>query len=191
VRYCGVHIKEGFSTGMADTQHAIQDEVAYIGLKNRGEHLRLYTCMQHAELFENSLYKKLARTKTPNHADKPNTKNELRKYLQDKVQLLANEFKYTVVTDFENDHLLRVFHDDKCFVYFGAMTKNLIHVACWLLIPMHDGEIDIHAKPKIVFWVLHASYAQELEALSDLEMITTKIGEEHKVLDLTDVTEIH
>jgi hypothetical protein len=176
---------------MADVGHAIQDEVAYIGLKNRGDHLRLHKCMEHAELFGNFLYEKLARTKTPNHDEKPNTKVELRKYLQEKVELLANEFKYTVVTDFAKDHLLRVFHQDKCFVYFGAMTENLIHVACWLLIPMHDGKIDKQAKPHIVFWVLHASYAQELEALSELELITTDQGEQHAVLDLTDVREIH
>ncbi len=177
---------------MADVDHAILDDVAYIGLKNRGEYLRLYKCMENAADFETTLRAKLARSQTPKHAEQPNTKKKLREYLKTKTEALAKLFRYTIVTDFDNDHLLTVVDQGKYFVYFGAMTAALIHVACWLLIPMPDGHIDLtpESKPKIVFWVLHTSYAQELEALSDLEITPNANGaEEHVVLDLTDVQE--
>ena len=177
---------------MGDVDDAILDDVAYIGLKNRGEYLRLYKCMENAAAFETILHEKLARSKTSTHEVKPNTKNKLREYLKIKTEALAKLFNYTIVTDFENDHLLTVAYQGKYFVYFGAMTATLIHVACWLLIPRRDGHIDLtsESKPKIVFWVLHTSYAQELEALSDLEMTpNANGGEDHPVLDLTDVPE--
>jgi hypothetical protein len=49
------------------------------------------------------------------------------------------------------------------------MTSQLVHVACWLRLQISGLKIDYTAAPKIFFWVLHESYAQEIEALSELE----------------------
>ena len=84
---------------MGDVDDAILDDVAYIGLKNHGEFLRLYKCMENAAAFETILHEKLARSKTSNHADTPNTKRKLRKYLKIKTEALAKLFNYTIVTD--------------------------------------------------------------------------------------------
>ncbi len=74
---------------------------------------------------------------------------------------------FTIVTNFGSDPLLTLKDDNFMYVYFGAMTKLLISVACWLRIPMKDKVIDgtKENKPEIFFWVLHTSYAQDLEGL--------------------------
>ena len=80
------------------------------------------------------------------------------------------------------------------FVYFGAMTAELIHVACWLRVPRIQSTdtltgnpkvvVDTLNRPKIFFWVLHTSYAQELEALGEAnEGVNMEAIKQH--LDLT------
>jgi hypothetical protein len=165
VLYGGVHIKEASATRMED----VQDQVSYIGLKDAGTHLQLYKCMTNYKAFEDALNAKLNRTKTAKHDNISNNKKELRTYLSTKVAALAQYLDFILVTDFDKDHLLTVPLQDVFFVYFGAMTKNLVHVACWLRLQKTNGKVDYAKPPKIFFWVLHTSYAQELEELSTLE----------------------
>jgi hypothetical protein len=162
----------------------IQDEVAYIGLKEREHHLQLYASTQEKD-FHDQVRQKLQRKK-PTSFDADKKKTKLRQYLQDKVPAIAASLKLTVVTDFETDHLLTVKRESTCFVYFGAMTQEeLIHVACWLRIPMTEGKVIDTVHPQILFWVLHMSYAQELEALGELEGLSE---EDIKIsLDLTSI----
>jgi hypothetical protein len=163
----------------------IQDEVAYIGLKERDTHLQLYASTQEKE-FDTKVREKLQRKK-PTSFETDKKKNKLRQYLQDKVPAIATSLKLTVVTDFKTDHLLTMKHENACSVYFGAMTQEeLIHVACWLRIPMTEGKvIDTAKHPQILFWVLHMSYAQELEALGELEGVL-----EAEIRDSLDLTSI-
>ncbi len=163
--YGGVHIKEASATRMA----VVDDNVAYIGLKDAGSHLQLYKCMIKHRGFEDGLQNKLARAKQSNHDENVHKKQNLREYLKQKLPKLEAYFGFTLVTDIENDHLLTVRVNDGYFVYFGAMTSQLVHVACWLRLQISEPNIDYTKAPKIFFWVLHESYAQEIEALSELE----------------------
>ena len=187
--YGGVHIKEAFVTSMAQAQ--VRDGVAFIGLREGADHLQLYTCMMHPKKFENVLNGKLNQAKTSTHDAAQQNRPKLREYLKKTVDNIASQFNLTVVTDVVNDHLLTVKQDDAYFVYFGAMTENLIHVACWLRIAKTGGKNDFAKSPKLFFWVLHTSYAQELEALGDLEQHPKNTEDDVKkgtgvVLDLTD-----
>lgn len=162
-----VHIKEAVGCRMSAVDE-IRDEVAYIGLKEGDLHLQLYASIMEQD-FNAKVDEKLKRKKTISF-DTDQMKQKLRQYLEEKVSAIATLLKLIVVTDFKTDHLLTVQQANACFVYFGAITEHeLIHVACWLKIPMKEKEIDIATTPQIFFWVLHMSYAQELEALGDLE----------------------
>ena len=170
---------------MAD-QHAILDDVAFISFKEEESHLQLYTCMQNANDFGTLLKEKLKRSKKTSH-DTVKKKQRLRAYLNSKIHDIADCLKVSVVTDIDNDHLLTVRHNNACFVYFAAMTAEFNHVACWLRVPLlSDGKINANANPQIFFWVLHRSYAQELEALGDLKS-GVDMEKLKRVLDLTSI----
>ena len=170
--------------------HAVKEEVAYIGWKEKGDIMQLYTWRHEPAIqeFQAALHQKLERTrrKNPDAEADIKKKRKLREYLVKRVPLIAAELHVTVVTDFDKDHLLTVKANGAYFVYFGAMTKGYVHVACWLRIPLKHGTIDETCNPKIFFWVLHISYTQELEALGEI----SKPGIDMKaVLRLLDVSE--
>ena len=168
---------------------AVQDEVAYIALKEERDHCLLYACMQHdatTDVFNDALRRKLELPKSKKHASDTNKKSALRAYLSRVVPPIAEQLHLTMVTDLRTDHLLTVKEENEWFVYFGAMTKTLIHVACWLQIPLDEHiQCVVSESPKIFFWVLHTSYAQELEALGDVKTGLT-MAAVRKVLDLTE-----
>jgi hypothetical protein len=153
---------------MADVA-AIQDDVGYSGLLEKDDNVLIFPCMQKAAEFEKVLENKLKRIKRRDH-DTDIKKRRLRAYLKRIVPPIAQEFQLDVVTDFDKDHLLTVKTGSFIFVYFGAMNKQLIFVACWLRIPVgNNKQIDETKRPSIFFWVLHGSYAQELDALGSIE----------------------
>jgi hypothetical protein len=161
----GVHIKEVFAVGMGDTA-SVKSDVAYIAMREDHNTFHLYTCMQNAKVFNEILDAKLARA---TKVDAPLTKAKLRNYLTTIVPDIVELLNVTLVTDLQKDHLLTSKNDKYYYVYFGAMSKTLIHVACWLRIPRgKDKQIDESVKPKLFFWMLHQSYAQELQTLGDM-----------------------
>ncbi len=113
--YGGVHIKEASATRMA----FVEDNVAYIGLKDAGTHLQLYKCMSKHRAFENGLHAKLARARQTNHDENVNKKQTLRDYLKHKLPKLETYFGFTLVTDIEKDHLLTVRVNDGYFYTSG------------------------------------------------------------------------
>ena len=165
----------------------LQDAVAYIGWKETNELLRLYKWKEDKSIqdFNEKLHIKLSRSQRSHPEQDITKKTNLRKYLNERVPPIVDFLKLTLVTNFDEDHLLTVRQTNAYFVYFGAMTKEYIHVACWLRIPLENKTIAHGDSPKIFFWVLHTSYAQELEALGDLtgEMDVTAL---RKLLDLSD-----
>ena len=170
----------------------IQDDVDYTSMKEGDDHVNLYACMLDARDFNKAVDEKLQRDKRTTHdTDRP--KSKLRIYLSKHVPKIAEALNFTVVTDFQTDHLLTVKHKAKnvIFVYFGAMNKELIHVACWLRIERNaDNKIDENHKPNIFFWVLHMSYAQELQALgSSAEGVV--MADLKQCLTLTESIEYH
>ncbi len=150
---------------MGDTASASND-VAYIAMTEDDNTFHLYTCMQNATAFNDTLDEKLERgTKV----GAVSTKARLRTYLSTIVPEIVRLLNVTLVTDLQHDHLLTSKTDSYYYVYFGAMSKTMIHVACWLRIPRDkEKQIDTSQKPKLFFWTLHQSYAQELETLGDM-----------------------
>jgi hypothetical protein len=167
--------------------NAIKDGVAYIGWKESGPIMHLYKWKDEVAIedFQAELHKKLERKTRNQHAVDTTKKAVLRAYLNERVPPIAALLDITVVTDFKNDHLLTVKTHSAYFVYFGAMTKHFVHVACWLRIPLKNRAIDTIDKPKIFFWVLHISYAQELEALGDYTKPGIDMKQVRKLLDVS------
>jgi hypothetical protein len=166
---------------------AIKDGVAYIGWKESGPIMHLYKWKDESAIddFQEQLHKKLERRRRNQHDEDTTKKAVLRAYLNERVPPIATLLDITVVTDFKNDHLLTVKTHSAYFVYFGAMTKHFVHVACWLRIPLKHGAIDNIDKPKIFFWVLHISYAQELEALGDYTKPGINMRQVRELLDVS------
>ena len=174
---------------MEADNHELKDGVAYIGWKETNTIVQLYKWTDKAAIqdFDQKLMRKLKRPKRTEHDEDTMSKPKMREYLQDRVPSIAQSLNLTLVTDFARDHLLTVKRDQAYFVYFGAMTKDYIHVACWLRVPLRHNTIDNVEAPKIFFWVLHTSYAQELEALGDLVGENKiEINNLRKLLDLSD-----
>ena len=187
VVYAGVHIKEAVVTRMAH-ESIVTDQVAYISLKEEENGIQMYICMKYSNTQFSEVLQQTLSGDTTSHKTKIDAQ-ELKKYLQENVVKIAKLLEVTVVTDFEKDMLLTVEDDTACFVYFGAMTKSLVHVAFWLRIPIQEKIIDENAKPNIFFWVLHTSYAQELEALGDATGQGLDLNECKQCLELKDSIE--
>ena len=145
----------------------VHDEVAYLAFKEVDLHVGLFECMSAADEFNKDLTEKLERATRSSINDKGNKRQLLRAYLIEKKQYIETILDFTIVTNFRSDPLLTLKDKHFMYVYFGAMTNLLISVACWLRIPMLNKQIDMdkEKKPEIFFWVLHTSYAQDLEAL--------------------------
>jgi hypothetical protein len=169
--------------------NAVKEAVAYIGWKEKGNIMQLYTWRNEVAIqdFQAVLHAKLERTRRKNPDADIKKKRVLREYLVKRVPPIAAALHVTVVTDFDKDLLLTVKAKEAYFVYFGAMTNHYVHVACWLRIPLKYKTIDEVAHPKIFFWVLHTSYAQELEALGDISRVgNIDMDKVRPLLDLTD-----
>ncbi len=61
--------------------------------------------------------------------------------------------------------LLVVHGENESYVYFGGMTKTLVYVACWMVIPSNQK-----LKPKLLFWFLNTFYVQQLQSLEATEV---------------------
>ena len=163
-----MHIKETFAARMADIH--VPEQVAYLAFnEGEGPHVHLFECMCPGDQFNNDLKEKLDTAKKSSIIDKGKSRPLLRAYLIEKKAGIESILNFTIVTNFRSDPLLTLKDGHFMYVYFGAMTKLLISVACWLRIPMKDKVIDRteENKPEIFFWVLHRSYAQDLEGLGE------------------------
>ena len=99
--------------------------------------------------------------------------DEVKQYFNANITKITDALALKCITT--NEDLLIVDHtttdketgDTKTesYVYFGGMTKTLVYVACWMVVP-----VDYKAKPKLLFWFLNTYYAQQLESLEDTEV---------------------
>jgi len=150
---------------------ALQDAVEFTAMKEEDGHVLLYEVMKNATEFMREIDLKLKRGKKSTH-DALRKQQALRPYLIELVPQIAPVLNFTVVTDFEKDHLLTITQDNKqfTFVYFGAMNEELTYVACWLRIPLGPGKKPKSVeeqKPNLFFWVMHSQYTQALDALGE------------------------
>jgi hypothetical protein len=161
------------------------DAVAFIGLKEENNALKFYTCMRKNTDFQSAIETKLRNTSSHHGTEIALVKN-VRRYLREKVPLIAADLQLRVVTDLEHDRLLTIKVDNlskHIFVYFGALNKDWIHVACWLRLDVDNDKIT-KQKPKLFFWMMEQSYAQPAEALASVA--GRAVNRLDTLLDLTD-----
>jgi len=162
------------------------DAVAFIGLKEEHNALKFYSCMQKNNDFKDAIQTKLANTSSNRGTDSRLVRN-VRTYLQEKVPLIVHDLNLKmVVTDLTSDRLLTIKVDNSSkhiFVYFGALTKAWIHVACWLRLDVDNDKIT-NERAKLFFWMMEQSYAQPAEALASVA--GRAVGDLGTLLDLTE-----
>ena len=186
--------------------------MSFIGLSHveRRVSIDLYAWDEaHKARFEERLEKKILRTarkfdflrpeqvtKVLDAAKKKHerVKTELQRYFKAHIKGIADALQLTPVTE-EGDHILFIptKSRDNFFVYFGAMTKSMVHIACWMVVPTEAlGEAaDAGAhKPRICFWMLNTSYAQQMAALEN-DGEEKNIDKLEQVLDLSEGLEYH
>jgi hypothetical protein len=86
-----------------------------------------------------------------------------KEYFNKHVKNITQALGLTCITTDED--LLVVNGTNESYVYFGGMTKTLVYVACWMVVPG-----DYIAKPKLLFWFLNTFYVQELQSLEDTQV---------------------
>ena len=87
---------------------------------------------------------------------------DVKTYFDTHIKKIANVLHLTLLTE-DRDDLLIIYGDKEHYVYFGGMTKTLVYIACWMVVPN-----DFVANPKLLFWFLNTYYAQQLENLEDI-----------------------
>jgi hypothetical protein len=155
----------------------------------------------HKERFEARLEKKLLRqarefkfdaagevttrvdAKKAEHAT---DKKALQEYFKTHIKGIAQALKLIPVTE-SSDEILFIATKarDHFFVYFGAMSESMVHIACWMVVPKtaRGAPADRTHRPKICFWMLNTSYAQQM---ADLESGQKDSEELEQVLDLSE-----
>ena len=89
---------------------------------------------------------------------------QVRDYFHDHITKIASILDLSLVTGVDDD-LLIIEDEQQHYVYFGGMTRTLVYIACWMVVPF-----DFQNKPKLLFWFLNTYYAQQLESLEETEV---------------------
>ena len=205
----GVHIKEARGRGMsaaagAGLQSDMISRMSFMGLSHVDTRasIDLYAWdAAHKARFEARLEKKLLRqarkfkfdaagevtarvdAKKAEHAA---DKKALQEYFNKHIKGIEEALHLKTVTE-ATDNILFIATKarDHFFVYFGAMSDTMVHIACWMVVPKTalGAPADGMHRPKICFWMLNTSYAQQM---ADLETGEKDIAELERVLDLSE-----
>ena len=177
------------AAGASGSQSEMISRMSFMGLSHDASRpsIDLYAWDEaHKERFEARLEKKILReARKFNFKQSPQVsgvvdaakrvhasdKAKLQDYFNKHIEKIAKALKLTTVTE-EGDNILFIptKSRDHFFVYFGAMTESMVHIACWMVVPKDAlgkaADDDAH-KPRICFWMLNTSYAQQMAALED------------------------
>ncbi len=206
----GVHIKEARGRGMSvvagapGSQSEMISRMSFMGLSHFAARafVDLYAWdAAHKARFEARLEKKLMRrarafkfdvagevTARVDAAKREHAsdKKALQQYFSTHIKGIEEALNLTTVTE-ATDHILFIATKprDDFFVYFGAMSESMVHIACWMIVPKTalGAPADGTHRPKICFWMLNTSYAQQM---ADLESGERDIAELERVLDLSE-----
>jgi hypothetical protein len=191
----GVHIKEARGRGMSAaagasvSQSEMISRMSFVGLSHdaKRDFVDLYAWDEaHKERFQERLDKKILRearkfdwnesaqvTKVVSVAKRDHAveKSKLQQYFAKNIPGIAAALKLTPVTE-SSDNILFIATKkrDHFFVYFGAMTETMVHIACWMVVPadaLMSPEAAVAHKPRICFWMLNTFYAQQMTALEN------------------------
>jgi hypothetical protein len=209
----GVHIKEAQGRGMSAaaaasvSQSEMISRMSFVGLSHYAlrPSIDLYAWDEaHKERFQERLDKKILRgkrtfdwnesaqvTKVVTHAKQVHAaeKVKLREYFNTHIEKIAGALELTPVTEASDKFLfIPTKARDHFFVYFGAMTAAMVHIACWMVVPA-AALVSVQAaaahKPRICFWMLNTFYAQQMAALEN-NGDTKDIDKLEEVLDLSE-----
>jgi hypothetical protein len=209
----GVHIKEARGRGMSAaaaapvSQSEMISRMSFVGLSHDAtrDFVDLYAWDEgHKASFEERLENKIlreARKFDSNQSAKVNKivsdakrdhaaeKAKLQQYFNTHIKNIAEALELTPVTE-ASDNILFIPTKarDHFFVYFGAMTATMVHIACWMVVPetaLVSPEAAAAHKPRICFWMLNTFYAQQMTALEN-EGDTKDIDKLDEVLNLSE-----
>jgi hypothetical protein len=113
-------------------------------------------------------------------------KKALQEYFKTHIKGIEEALHLKTVTEADDNILfIATKARDHFFVYFGAMSDSMVHIACWMVVPKTalGAPADRAHRPKICFWMLNTSYAQQM---ADLETGDKDIEELENVLDLSE-----
>ena len=91
---------------------------------------------------------------------------ESQAYFRKNVQNVADNLSLKLVTDAEQAAPLVILLGGKVFVYFGAMSKSCVHLACWLVL---DAD-NMSKAPSVCCCFLNSSYTQKSDELVDIDI---------------------
>jgi hypothetical protein len=91
---------------------------------------------------------------------------ESQDYFRSHVQRVADNLSLKLVTDAEQAAPLVILLGGKVFVYFGAMSKSCVHLACRLVL---DAE-NMSKSPSVCCCFLNSSYTQKSDELVDIDI---------------------
>jgi len=100
------------------------------------------------------------------HEDKAPAQEESRTYFRENVGKMAENLSLTLVTDAAQVPALVVPMDGKVFVYFGAMEKSCVHLACWLVLDL----TDVTKPPSVCCCFLNSSFTQKSDVLAHIDI---------------------
>jgi hypothetical protein len=189
------------------SQSEMISRMSFVGLSHdaKRDFVDLYAWDEaHKERFQERLDKKILRearkfdwnesaqvTKVVSDAKQLHAaeKAKLWEYFNTHIENIAVALELTPVTE-ASDKILFIPTKarDHFFVYFGAMTAAMVHIACWMVVPaaaLMSPEAAVAHKPRICFWMLNTFYAQQMAALEN-NGDTKDIDKLETVLDLSE-----
>ena len=94
-----------------------------------------------------------------------NDDESVKNYFSAHIKEVTNALSLTALTE-DDDQLLIMKSETDHYVYFGGVTKTLVYISCWMVVPQdHITNPDI--KPKLLFWFLNTLYVGQLQGLED------------------------
>ncbi len=97
-------------------------------------------------------------------------------YFLTHVKEVTDALRLTALTE-ADDHLLIMKSKTDYYVYFGGVTKTLVYISCWMVVPK-EYETDSDIKPKLLFWFLNTLYVGQLQGLGETAVDADRIEQE-------------
>ena len=111
-----------------------------------------------------------------------NDETSVKDYFSTHIKKVTDALALTALTE-DDDQLLIMKSDTDHYVYFGGVTKTLVYISCWMVVPQYH-ETDPNIKPKLLFWFLNTLYVGQLQGLEDTAVDANRI---EKQIDLKSI----
>ena len=129
---------------------------------------------EYTEKFQADLEEKLQGSRTANTTGElrmssslvyENDDESVKQYFSAHITEVTDALALTALTE-ADDHLLIMKSDKEHYVYFGGVTKTLVYISCWMVVPQ-EHILNPNIKPKLLFWFLNTLYVGQLQGLED------------------------